>query len=488
MIRHDLRAPLVRAAYCIAVLLTCAAVEAGLPTSEVLQKLPPGVNAIAVIDVEALLKSKLAEQEKWQAKQDVAYGSRPLMVPPEAKTVVVAAQLNADNDLDAEWQLALIDLNTSFAIDDIAKTEGGRVEPFGDVPAAWTPTDAYMLQFDPRLLAIAHPANRQTISRWLKFAQKNKDVVISDYLQAAMGRLTDASQFVLAIDLADLPQRQRVEQRLSASQTVGGKEDKIKQLTDLITGIQGLTVSVGVTDKIMAEVRIDFSSDVKPLGNLAKPLLIEVLDKHDLHLSDLDGFTAELNAKSVVLRGPLSIDGLRRIGSLLEMSSTKFSDLKDAQPSDSQEVIKNATLGYYHSIDKLIEDLRHTLEDTRDNHAVWMERYGRKVDALPILNVDPELVEWGAKVGVSFREMGLAKRGAGIRGGVRKSGIYGDYSYGNNGYGYYAAYQPLALQMNQIDRQEQAQAKSVRYNTWKELEDTRADIRRQLTLKYNVEF
>lgn len=488
MIRRSHRAPLVRVACCIAVLLTCAAAGAGLPTSELLQRLPPGITAIAVIDVEALLKSKLAEQEKWRSKQDVAYGSRPLMVPPEAKTVVVAAQLDPTNDLSSQWQVSLVDLATPFTIDEIAKTEGGRVEPFGDLPAAWTPTDAYVIQFDPGLLAMAQPANRQAISRWIKFAQNNKQVAVSDYLQAAMGRLTNTSQFVLAIDLADVPQRQRVEQRLAASQTVGGKEDKVKQLADLITGVQGLTVTVGVTDKIMAEVRIDFSADVRPLGNLAKPLLIEVLDKHDLHLSDLEGFTAELLSKSVVLRGPLSIDGLRRLGSLLEMSSTKFSDLKDAKPTDSQTVIKDATLAYYHSIDKLIEDLRHTLEDTRDNHAVWMERYGRKVDALPILNVDQDLVAWGAKVGVSFREMGLAKRGAGIRGGVRKSGIYGGYSYGFNGYGFYGAYQPEELQMNQINRQEEAQAKAVRYNTWKELEDTRADIRKQMTLKYNVEF
>src|SRR4051812_21371936 len=128
--RYNMRAPL-SAASGIAIVMTCAAVQAGLPTSEMLQKLPPGVTAIAVIDVEALLKTKLAEQEKWHAKQDIAYGSRPLMVPPEAKTVVVAAQLNPNHDLNAEWQVALIDLATSFTIDEIAKTEGGRVEPFG---------------------------------------------------------------------------------------------------------------------------------------------------------------------------------------------------------------------------------------------------------------------------------------------------------------------------------------------------------------------
>lgn len=489
MNRHSTRAPSVRAACSLALLLSCAAASAGLPTSDMLQRLPPGVNAIAVIDVEALLKSPMAEQEKWKAKRDVAYGSRPLMVPPEAKTVVIGTQLNASQDLAQQWQVALVDLAEDFSIDDIAKTEGGRVEPFDDVPAAWTPTDAYAIQFEPRLLAMANPANRQAISRWIKFAQSNKQVVISDYLNAAMQRVTDQSQFVLAIDLSDIPQRHRVEERLANSTTVGGKDDKIKQLTDLLVGLQGITVTVSVTDKINANVRVDFRDDVKPLGNLAKPLLIEALNQHDLHISDLQYFDAQLNATSVELSGPLSIDGLRRVGSLVEMASTKFSDLKDVDPAKegSSDVVQ-ATLQYYHSIDKLIEDLRHTLEDTRDNHAVWMERYGRKVDALPILNVDTDLVSWGANVAETFREMGLAKRRSGIKQGVRKSAVYGDYSYGYNAYGYYESYRPEASVKNQIRREEEAQAKAVRYNDWKEIEDTRAEIRRKMTVKYNVEF
>jgi len=462
--------------------------EAGLPTQEMLQRVPPGVNAIAAIDVEALLKSDLAQREKWQSKRDVNYGSRPLMVPPEARTVLVAAQLNPSEDLKKEWEVALVDVSQPFPIAEVAKSEGGYLDPFDGVAAAWTPTNAYIVQFDEQTMAIAHPANRQAVARWIKFAQSNKQVATSDYLTAALSRMTDSSQFVLALDLADIPQRKRIEERLSNSKTVGGNPDKIKSLVDLIAGVQGITVTVSVTDKINAELRVDFSDDVAPLGNLAKPLIIEALDQFDTHISDLQYFDAELNAKSVVLKGPLSIEGLRRVGSLLEMATTKFSDLQGQTPTDSQTEILAATKGYYNSVTKLIEDLRHTLEDSRDNHAVWMERYGRKVDALPILNVDTELVSWGANVAVTFREMGLAKRGAGIKAGVRKSAIYGDYSYGSGSDGYYATYTPQQLVKDNINRQEQAQAKEVRYNSWKEIEDTRAELHRTLTLKYGVEF
>jgi hypothetical protein len=60
---------------------------------------------------------------------------------------------------------------------------------------------------------------------------------------------------------------------------------------------------------------------------------------------------------------------------------------------------------------------------------VWIERYGRKVDALPILNVDDDLLAWGARVGETFRTMARAERASGIKSGVRKSSVYGNYQY-----------------------------------------------------------
>lgn len=469
----------------LAILLSAAAARAGLPTTENLQQLPPGVNAIAVIDVETLLQSDVAKREKWKSKQDVNYGSRPLMVPPEARTVIVASQLNPSDDLKRQWQVSLIDLSESFTLEDIAKTEGGRIDPIGDIQAVWTPSDTCILQFDERTMAMAEPENRQAVSRWVAFAAKSKESALSDYLDAAMSRLTNESQFVLAIDLADVPQPHKVEERLAGLKMFSGRDMKRKEVADLIIGLQGLTATVSITDKIVGMLRVDFSDDVGPLGDLAKPLILQALDLFDAHLADLDGFDVELNGKSVTMTGPLSLDGLRRVGSLLQMGTTKFSDLQDAKPaSDGSSDVVNASQAYFSSVTKLIDDLEKTLMDSRDNHALWMERYGKKIDSLPILNVDMDLLSWGANVAVTFREMGLAKRGAGIRGGVRKSETYGGIY--NNGYGYY--YQNKALADNSIKRQEEAKAQEVRFNSWKEIQDTREQMRIQLTEKYHVNF
>jgi hypothetical protein len=116
-----------------------------------------------------------------------------------------------------------------------------------------------------------------------------------------------------------------------------------------------------------------------------------------------------------------------------------------------------------------------------------MERYARKIDRLPILNVDDDLLAWGGSVAETLRGGGQDVRGAGLRTGVRKSSIYGAYQYNYDGYGYYGG-QPTENAFGQINRQEGASARSSVYASWKEMEDSTAAMRRAMTKKYGVEF
>jgi hypothetical protein len=104
-----------------------------------------------------------------------------------------------------------------------------------------------------------------------------------------------------------------------------------------------------------------------------------------------------------------------------------------------------------------------------------------------VLNVDEDLLNWGASVAETFREMGLAKRAAGVRSGVRKSSVYGNYTYTSDVNGYYWARSNEGVK-TQMDREEQARATAVRFQSWKEVEDSTASIRRQMTQKYRLEF
>jgi hypothetical protein len=481
---------------CLGLVVAIGLCSQGLPAfaqgrnADLLKSLPRGANALVVIDAANLLNTDAAEAGGWKQKRAMAYGQRPLMIPPEATRVVIGAQLDPNAGLTPTWELAVVDLSEKFPMTAIARAEGGYIDTVNGAEAAWTPTGAYFVELGEQTLGILRPTNRQFVSRWVEFSQKNQNVELSDYLQAASDLAGPSTQIVLAVDLADIPQPHKLHESLTESQTLGGDEARVNQFTPIVGSIRGMTVSLSVASKISGKIQIDFDQAVKPLGMFAKPLVLEALDRFDCHLGELDKWSFSLQDKSIVLTGELTDEGLRRIGSLLEVPSTKFSDLKDVKPVEAgtPDYVKTSQ-AYFKSVSSLIDGLRKTLKDERDNHAVWMERYGRKVDALPILNVDEDLLGWGAQVAETFRAMSLAEKSANVSAGVRKSAVYTGYSYSGygDGYGYYS-YTNGGLAKSQIDRQEKSVATKMRFESAKELDDATADIRRAMTQKYGVEF
>ena len=467
-----------------------ASVESLLATDELLKRVPAGANALMVIDVAALESSPLAQAQGWQKKHEAAFVERPLMLPPEASRIVVASALNFAGELNVEWELAVMQLTEPQSMRSIARAEGGYVDKIGGVDCAWTPSDAYFVALEAKQLGIVFPANRQFVSRW---AQEGAGVLSSGYLLVADKQVDRMNQIVMALDLKDVPQPHRLRERLQASPALKTLSAQLDVIEKLISGVQGLTLKIAVGQSARGTLRVDFSDSPQLLGTQAKPLVLEALDSFGAKLPGLDQWTAKTESKSIVLEGTFTTDALRRVFSLLEIPSVKFSTLKGEIPdtpssSSPSEASKSAaSKTYFKSIAVLIEDLRKTLGDTRDNHAVWMERYGRKVDALPILNVDDDLLAWGARVGETFRTMALAERASGIKSGVRKSSVYGNYQYNYDQNGYGSARSTPSVKA-QIDTEEKAQAKAVRFNSWKEIEDATAAIRKDMTKRYQVEF
>ncbi len=464
-----------------------------------LKHFPKTANALTLIDVDGLLQTDLAKNEAWGDKSDPRHAARPVDLPTVAKRVAIAAQLNTDDDLARIWELAVMDLRKPIPLQTIALREGGYIDDLSGIPAVWTPSDTYFVAMGSNLLGAMYPASRQFASRWARQSQGNQLVELNDYLSLAAARLQPGTQIVMALDLKDVVQPHNIREALSGMELLAGKEAEINTLSDAMLGLQGITLTVQVTDKAQGTIRIDFANDVTPFGNLAKPLFLEALQKFDAVLPDLDDWDAELLGQTVVLSGELSMSGLRRLGSLLEPPSTKFSELEGAEPAPQEsDSFALASQQYFRGVHALIDDLRKTLADTRDNHALWMERYGRKIDALPILNVDPELLAWGASVAETFRSMSVTERSANVRSGIRKSSVttsggyggYGGYGYGQGGWygGGGNDATASAKQRSQITRSEQGTARIQRFGSWKEVEDSAASIRIAMTQKYHVEF
>jgi hypothetical protein len=237
-------------------------------------------------------------------------------------------------------------------------------------------------------------------------------------------------------------------------------------------------------------LQIDFGADVAPLKDVAKPLVFEALSGLGFQTKELEGWSVTLGPRSIRMQGVLSPDAQRRVFSVIELPAPNLSDKtspKEASPAEAPNVnesaMRESSLAYFKAAQTLTNDLRKGLKDAKATSA-WMERYARRIDELPVLNVDDLLLDYGDKLAETLRIMSLSKRQAGIEYGVRATegaGYYSGYSYGEDAYSSTAA-------RSQARKEEMAVASNARVEGWRRIDDATADIRRTLTKKYATEF
>jgi hypothetical protein len=126
-----------------------------------------------------------------------------------------------------------------------------------------------------------------------------------------------------------------------------------------------------------------------------------------------------------------------------------------------------------------------------------MERYAKKIDRMPILNVDPELLDIGSKTANTLRDMALSKRQGGVAYGTDTAGMGGG-GYANYGVGYGYGGRPLgdlysgartsAADRASMKASAMADANYARVEGFAAIDEAMAAIRQKMTQKYQVEF
>lgn len=481
------RRPLAAMVMCFALAASSAAQA---QASELLNYIPPGSNSVVIVDVQGLLSSQLAQQQGWADRQAAGYSQRPVLLPADALNVVIGAQLDTAGDLSLNWEVAALTLNRVFSADQIALPEGGYIDTIGGVSTVWTPSNAYILDLEGNDVGMMYPADRQAVARWIDFMGSNQSIAVSDYLREAVALVGPETQIVIALDLKDALTPHRVREGMMSSQTFMMNDYRIDRLVPIVTGVRGITLKISVGQDMRGELRFDFSEDVSPFYSQAKDFVLEVLARHNATLDDIESWNQRNEENSIVLEGPLSDSGLRRLATLLDMPTTKFSDLADAAPAEQgTDEYTAASVAYFQAVKVMLDDLREEADRAHNNACVWMERYARRIDALPILNVDDELLDWGSAVSETLRTQANVEKTANVTGGVRvmEANQYSGYTYDNYGYangGYYDAIH----ERHTIRAQEQGAARITRFGTWSELENATADMRRGMTQKYGIEF
>jgi hypothetical protein len=465
---------------------------------ELLRRVPDSANTLIMIDVERMLMSPIAMREKWRDTVNASRGE-PLHVPINAERYMLASKLNFISNFENVWDVALIETTSEVSLPYLARMEGGYVDRVDDQEIAFSPRNAFFVSFTPTILGVAFPANRQDLGRWLRMVRRLNQPQISDYLRDAITLAHGEDQMVVAIDVGDLFTSRVIRDGLHRAESLAGKDVDLDAVTRVLSTIKGVTFSVRATDRLDSKLRVDFGESPAPLKHVAKALILEFLENQGMMFDEIKEWGTLVEAKAITLKGRLSNKGLRTLTNMIpvpaETLDLQKTDAKgatvsagSANPEPAPDSKAAASKKYFQHISLLLEQLRTDLKGPVMSPKIarrMVEKAALEIDRLPVLNVDEELLAYGTGVSEILRNMRNLSQNASLEATYRQAGIVA-----NSGYGYGGFYggNSAALDTSVMHKQMTAMLKSNQLAAVTVLEEKSAEIRKKMTLKYQVEF
>lgn len=456
-------------------------------------KVPGGSNSLVLIDVDGVLASPIAKANGWARRFNDGGADRPLYLPPEADKVAIAAQLDLVRGCSKNWEVAVMGMKEPVSMSLIARAEGGYTDEIQGVKTAWVPSDAYFIELDAQTLGLMAPADRQAIARWAERGKTQGSAMLSEYLGALAAMSSQGAQVVMAVDTADAIQSHRIRARLEKSQIAASPN--LDSTIELISSMKGLVVQISFATNVQAVARLDFDVPVSLKNDVAKSLILEALENMELSLPQIADWNCTVAGKSITMSGELDNDALRRVFSLMELPTTKFSSLKEEDIEDnSQATIAKCSQAYFHAVDAMVVDLKKRTKVNSGGDAGWIERYASKIDRLPVLHVDEELLTYGEKLTETLRIISGSRKMTNMQGGsaARAENSSAGVSGYDDGYGYraysYTSPRAAALNASNITADAKLSGTSVKIQGWTLIDNATVEIRKTMTQKYGVEF
>jgi hypothetical protein len=262
-----------------------------------------------------------------------------------------------------------------------------------------------------------------------------------------------------------------------------------------------MTLGITINDKITGAIKIDFKSSPANLAKVGKDLLIYALEKHGIMIEDIRDWDMRVNGNQLLMMGPLSRMGLREIGTLIE--HPLIPDFEGGSGGGQNPVVdmKTSSMQYFGSIQTLIKELRSKDFQAMTTYAKFFDKYARQIDNLSVINVDPVVLSYGTYVADSFREVSGGLLDVNLQ-KVRdrqtyeagSSTYHGRGNYSNyNGYTSRYGWGPSGYSSNLRNRQRvtgeaRLEGEIGAKNIMREVDAQTAEVKRQMSEKYNVDF
>jgi hypothetical protein len=378
-----------------------------------LRWIPADANAVLVVDVRGLQESALGQQAGWARRHEMDFLGGAARIPSTATFVVMAAELNLET-LARSWEVGVVQLERDLQMPELARREGATISSIGRDRTIVSPRDAILIELERRLLGVHQPAERQRAMRWIQSSRATRPR--DQFLTGLLPKADRAAQVVLAVDLRHLHSPDEIRRALKNTEAMAGSEVDLEAFAKLLSSAEALRMSVTATNRLNGVLHIDFGESPQPFVRQLKRLTLHLLARLGASIEELQRWEPSVQGNTFVLQGVLAERGFRRLLSVIE---PYLGDLAEpvAAGGDPKQLMAETSLRYFRAVSALVDDLRaqHERPGTIEQSGVWFERFAQKIDALPILNVDPELVQFAHSLSSKMRSLALSLQGIPLR-------------------------------------------------------------------------
>lgn len=468
--------------------------------AELLAKAPSGANLVVLVNAEKALGSEVGRTEGWRQKHRSSHDPSPLRMPPEAVEFVLAADVDLAT-LTPRSETAIALLGEDLPVSVVARLTEGKPDEIGGLEALALPRGERLVKFGPKVFGITVPGDRQSTAQWVRDSAGRSEPALSPYLaKAAEYPDRVGTEFILALDLYGAVGKADVRRALNGSKALADAGVDLDAAAEVLASVRGMTLGVRTTDRVFGSLKFDFAKPVEAIASVAKPLIVEVLEEGGVSFTEASEWKGESSESSIRISGEMSVESLRRLLSFLELDAAAIASAGDdnSEVKEKYELQKEASLDYFHGVEKYLHDLTREKGGTSYYSAgVWFNKYAKRIDRLPILNVDPMLVDFGAHIVSQMRDCNEAIKAAGINSSAKGATVYATSYYDTPGYSMFqgSTYEDAAGELRAVESdrrairaQERGKSSTTVRGIIRQMQDDLSQIRRDMTLKYQVEF
>lgn len=459
-------------------------------------RLPAGCNAIMVVDVAKLVDSAWGKQNDLRGKLNAKYGGRPLPVPGNAKRVAVGGRL-VPVGLESMWRAAVIELPAAPRLEPMIQGQGGYLDKVGGKAAAWSPKDAFYVALDGNSLGVYQPADRRQVLSW---ATSPLVTAPPPYVLRSLSAMPPEAVAVFAMELQEAISPAAISYALGMGELPSLEAMELDKLLPALASVTGTTITVRPAgENLEAEWVIDFAQDVSPMGAFANALVIDAMKSAGAYEPEVEQWSFKAEGKRFVGKRAINEESFRRLVSLLAPPSGGGAEAAagnggvDAQPAGARSSgPAEASQAYYRSVAKCIDILGPKASASQSGSSLTAQ--ANRIQQLPVLDVDPALVEWAGIVSESMNraaheisiggQRAQAAAAAVAAPAAASAGNYGSASTPDSR----AAFRNAANQRRQASQTERATASQKALEALNTIPESRAKVRAEMSQKYKVEF